>query len=217
MPKYAHLVDKAIAQNLPPAETCDLLSVLFGCEILKLVPGYVSTELNSSLSFDTKGSVAQARKIIQLYEQQGFEKKRILIKMAATWESIRACEILETEGIMCNMTLVLSFAQARACAEAGATLISPFVGRIFDWYKKANPAEEKSYLEKPGECDPGVLSVKKIYEYYLEHNHKTIVMGASFRNKGEVLAMAGCDKLTIAPKLLLELENSAGPVQRQLT
>eukprot|EP00747_Dinoflagellata_sp_TGD_P147657 gnl/TRDRNA2_/TRDRNA2_176840_c2_seq2.p1 gnl/TRDRNA2_/TRDRNA2_176840_c2~~gnl/TRDRNA2_/TRDRNA2_176840_c2_seq2.p1 ORF type:complete len:677 (+),score=148.32 gnl/TRDRNA2_/TRDRNA2_176840_c2_seq2:197-2032(+) len=227
MPEYKSIVDKAIAAGKAAAgagaekdaiveEVCDQLAVGFGIEILKLVKGYVSTELNANLSFNTEESIKQARKIISMYEKAGFDRSRILIKMGSTWESIRACEVLEKEGIKCNMTLLFSFCQAVACAEAGATLISPFVGRILDWYKKANPDKAKEYDSNP-ETDPGVISVKKIYKYYRKHGYKTIVMGASFRNKGEITALAGCDKLTIGPKFLEELEKSEGAVTRKLS
>merc|ERR1712202_103494 len=178
----------------------DKLFVKFGCEILKKVPGRVSTEVDARLSFDIEGSLAKARKFIELYEAEGIKRDRILIKLGTTWEGVQAAKVLEKEGIHCNMTLLFSFAQAVACAEAGVTLISPFVGRILDWHV-AN-TDKKSY--EPLE-DPGVKSVTKIYNYYKKFSYKTIVMGASFRNTGEIKALAGCDFLTISPKLLGEL------------
>ena len=189
----------------------DKLAVSFGVEITKIVPGYVSTEVDARLSFDTAATIARARRIIAMYKEHGVDKSRILIKIASTWEGIRACEVLQKEGISCNMTLLFSLAQAVAAAEAGATLISPFVGRILDWYKKSTGRE--SY---PGDEDPGVLSVRSIYSYYKKFGHDTIVMGASFRNTDEILALAGCDRLTIAPALLEQLKNAAAPVERKL-
>ena len=173
------------------------------------MPGRVSTEVDADLSFDIEGSVTKARKIITEYEKLGLGHKRILIKLAATWEGIRAAEILQREGIDCNMTLVFSLTQAAACADARAFLISPFVGRILDWYSKA---EGKTYT---AETDPGVLSVREIYNYYKAHKIETVVMGASFRNKGEIEALAGCDRLTISPQLLDELANDTGTLTRQ--
>lgn len=189
----------------------DKIFVNFGLEILKIVPGRVSTEVDARLSYDVEGSVEKARALISLYEDAGIRRDRILIKLASTWEGIRAAEILEKEGIHCNMTLMFSLAQAIGCAEAGATLISPFVGRILDWHKKAEGKE--SY---PPEEDPGVLSVTQIFNYYKKMGIKTQVMGASFRNSGEILELAGCDLLTIAPKLLEELEQAEGDVPRKL-
>lgn len=181
----------------------DYLCVLFGCEILKVVPGRVSTEIDARLSFDTKKSVEKALKLIDLYASFGIKKERILIKLASTWEGIKAAEILEKQhGVHCNLTLLFSFAQAVACAEAGVTLISPFVGRILDWYV-AN-TETKKFEPQ---ADPGVISVTSIYNYYKKYDYKTLVMGASFRNIGEIKALAGCDLLTISPSLLKELEN----------
>jgi len=199
-------------------EVCDQLAVSFGIEILKIVPGYVSTEVNANLSFDTEASIAKAKKIIAMYEKAGYKKERVLVKLGSTWESIQACAQLEKQGIACNMTLLFSFCQAVACAEAGATLISPFVGRILDWFKKANPDRVAEYEDPSGEQDPGVLSVKKIYRYYRFHGYKTIVMGASFRNASEIKALAGCDKLTIGPKFLDELEHKVdgASVERKL-
>merc|ERR1719420_718254 len=190
----------------------DQLNVAFGCKILDVVPGYVSTEVDARLSFDTEKSIAKARKLIGMYEKKGISKSRVLIKLGTTWESVKACEVLQKEGILCNMTLLFSFAQAVACAEAGATLISPFVGRIMDWFKKSTG--KASY--EPDE-DPGVLSVRRIYAYYKKYGYKTIVMGASFRNKGEILGLACCDKLTIAPALLQELQSATEPIERALS
>lgn len=189
----------------------DKLAVLFGTEITKIVPGVVSTEVDARLSFDTQATVTKARKLIAMYQEAGVDKSRILIKVASTWEGIRAVEILEKEGIRCNMTLLFSLAQAVCAAEAGATLISPFVGRITDWFKAATGT--KDYAP---DQDPGVKSVRNIYAYYKRFGHKTVVMGASFRNKGQVTALAGCDKLTISPQLLDELKKSNEPVPRVL-
>lgn len=191
-------------------EAADRLIVAIGCEMLSHIPGRISTEVDARLSFDTDATVAKARKLISLYGAQGIGKERVLIKMAATWEGIRAAEQLEKEGINCNLTLLFSFAQARACAEAGVYLISPFVGRILDWHKA------KTGQEYEADTDPGVISVRDIYRYYKEHGYETVVMGASFRNLGEVLALAGCDRLTISPALLDELANQQGTVIRQL-
>ena len=219
LPQYAPLIDEAIAygkqqsqdkaQQLVDAE--DKLAVNIGLEILKLVPGRVSTEVDARLSYDTEATVAKARKLIALYEAAGINKNRILIKIASTWQGIRAAEILEKEGINCNLTLLFSEAQARACAEAGVYLISPFVGRILDWYK-AN-TDKKEYA--PAE-DPGVISVTKIYNYYKQYGYKTVVMGASFRNVGEIIELAGCDRLTIAPPLLKTLHETPDAVVRKL-
>ncbi|MFC6669284.1 transaldolase [Marinobacterium aestuariivivens] len=192
-------------------EACDRLVVAMGCLILNHVPGRVSTEVNARLSFDTKASIARARRLVALYEEAGIDRDRILIKLASTWEGIRAAEVLEREGIECNLTLIFSFAQARACAEAGAFLISPFVGRILDWYRKANPDTDYA----PDE-EPGVLQVREIYRYFRRHGYPTVVMGASFRNSGEILALAGCDRLTISPALLEELAHTEGSVERVL-
>ena len=219
LPQYASLIDEAIAygkqqsqdkaQQLIDAE--DKLAVNIGLEILKLVLGRVSTEVDARLSYDTDATVLKARKLIALYEAAGINKNRILIKIAATWQGIRAAEILEKEGINCNLTLLFSEAQARACAEAGVYLISPFVGRILDWYK-AN-SDKKEYA--PAE-DPGVISVTKIYNYYKQYGYKTVVMGASFRNVGEIIELAGCDRLTIAPPLLKILHETPNAVERKL-
>lgn len=214
MPEYAYLLDKALAEAGAGAELpaiIDRLLVLFGLEILKLVPGRVSTEVDARLSFDTEGTVAKAREIIALYAKAGIPPERILIKIASTWEGIKAAEQLEKEGIHCNLTLLFSFAQAVACAEAGVQLISPFVGRILDWHKKATG---KDFA--PSE-DPGVQSVSFIYTYYKKYGYKTEIMGASFRNKGEILELAGCDLLTIAPALLAELAASSETVARKLS
>jgi transaldolase len=191
--------------------TLDQLAVNFGAEILKIVPGRVSTEVDARLSFDTDATVERARRLIGLYEAAGLDRSRILIKIASTWEGIRAAEILEREGIHCNLTLLFSFAQAVACAEAGVTLISPFVGRILDWYRKAEGVD--GY---PAHEDPGVKSVTRIYRYYKKHDYPTVVMGASFRNTGEILELAGCDLLTISPQLMAELEAAEGEVPRKL-
>lgn len=216
--EYAPLIDQSItyakAQSNDKAQqiqdTCDMLAVNIGKEILNVVPGRISTEVDARLSFDTEGSVIKARHLIKLYNDAGITNDRILIKLASTWEGIRAAEILEKEGINCNLTLLFSFAQARACAEAGVFLISPFVGRIMDWYK----AKEGRSFE--AQEDPGVISVTGIYNYYKEHGYKTVVMGASFRNIGEILELAGCDRLTISPQLLQELEDATGVVEQKL-
>jgi transaldolase len=219
LPQYAPLIDEAItyakaqsadkAQQLIDAE--DKLAVNIGLEILKIVPGRISTEVDARLSYDTQATVEKARKLIALYNAAGISNDRILIKIASTWQGIRASEILEKEGINCNLTLLFSEAQARACAEAGVYLISPFVGRILDWYK-AN-TDKKEYA--PAE-DPGVISVTKIYNYYKEYGYKTVVMGASFRNVGEITELAGCDRLTIAPTLLKELQENSTALVRKL-
>jgi len=188
----------------------DQLAVAFGSELARLVPGRVSTEVDADLSFDTARSVEKARSIIKAYATNGISREKVLIKLASTWEGIRAAEILQKDGIDCNLTLLFSLAQAAACAEAGAFLISPFVGRILDWYVKN---EGKSYT---AETDPGVLSVRQIYAYYKRHGYRTVVMGASFRNIGEIEALAGCDRLTIAPALLDQLAKADGALPRQL-
>lgn len=210
-PNYAKIIDEAVKLGKNNLEdTMDLVCVLFGCEIVKIIPGRVSTEVDARLSFDVKSSVAKALKLIKLYEERGVKKDRILIKLATTWEGLQAAKILENEhGIHCNMTLLFSMAQAVLAAEVGATLISPFVGRIYDYYKV------KSY-ENPFD-DPGVISVTKIYNYYKKHNYKTVVMGASFRNISEIKCLAGCDLLTISPTLLKELDEEKNvEVKRQL-
>jgi transaldolase len=217
MPAYRHLVEEATEQAVEGGgghdqmaeEFIDRLFVLFGGEILKVVPGRVSTEVAASLSFDMAGTVAKARKLISLYEQKGVSRERILIKIASTWEGIRAAEILEKDDIHCNLTLLFSFAQAVACAEAGVTLISPFVGRIYDWYKK-------EHGEIAPDQDPGVASVTRIYNYYKKYGYKTQVMGASFRNVNQIVLLAGCDLLTISPELLEELERTEGALDRKL-
>lgn len=213
MPEYGWLVDKAVQDAGPTADlgsVIDGLLVLFGGEILKIVPGRVSTEVDARLSFDTAGTVAKAREIIARYERAGITRERVLIKIASTWEGIKAAEQLERDGIRCNLTLLFSFAQAVACAEAKVQLISPFVGRILDWYKKSTG---KDYA--PAE-DPGVKSVTEIYNYYKKYGHATEVMGASFRNTGEITELAGCDLLTISPQLLGELQKSTAPLVRKL-
>lgn len=203
-PQYAKIIDEAIKLGKNNLEdTMDLIFVLFGCEILKLIPGRVSTEVDARLSFNVQASVSKALKLIKLYEERGINKDRILIKLASTWEGIQAAKILENEhGIHCNMTLLFSLVQAVPCAEVGATLISPFVGRIYDYY------QVKKY-DDPYQ-DPGVKSVTKIYNYYKKHGYKTVVMGASFRNLDEIKCLAGCDLLTISPALLEGLENERG-------
>jgi transaldolase len=218
-PEYRTLVDQAVAEfkksKLSGQKQIDAILdrilILFGLEILKIVPGRVSTEVDARLSFDTAGTVAKAHQIIKLYEKAGIDRKRILIKIASTWEGIEAARILQKEKINCNMTLLFSMAQAVACAEAKAKLISPFVGRILDWYKKSTG---KDYA--PAE-DPGVLSVTQIYNYYKTFGHKTEVMGASFRNKGEITELCGCDLLTISPGLLGELQASSEKLTRKLS
>ena len=219
MPAYRHLVEEAAEQASDlggshaqmAEEFIDQLFVLFGSEILKVVPGRVSTEVAASLSFDTPGTVAKARKLISLYQKKGVPRERILVKIASTWEGIRAANELEQEGIHCNLTLLFSFAQAVACAEAGVTLISPFVGRIYDWYKKEGGGKEIA----PDE-DPGVASVTRIYNYYKKYGYKTQVMGASFRNVNQIVRLAGSDLLTISPELLDQLEQAEGTVARNL-
>ncbi len=212
MEQYAGLVSDAVNNTSSIADACDHLAVGIGAEILKIVPGRVSTEVDARLSFDTAASVEKAKKLIGLYEAAGYGKERILIKLAATWEGIRAAEILEKEGINCNLTLLFSFSQAAACAHAGAFLISPFVGRILDWYKANTDTKEYSAFE-----DPGVISVTRIYNYYKQHGYNTVVMGASFRNTGELEALAGCDRLTISPDLLGQLEADSGNLARVLS
>jgi len=219
MPQYSALVDAAIAAARAGATkeeqvdiAMDRLFVDFGCEILKVVEGRVSTEVDARLSFDREAQVAKALKLIAMYEAKGVAKERVLIKLSSTWEGIKAAEELEAQhGIHCNLTLLFSFAQAVACAEAKVTLISPFVGRIMDWYKAKHA---KTYQ---AEEDPGVLSVRKIFNYYKKHGYATVVMGASFRNTGEITALAGCDLLTIAPKLLAELDASSEAVPKKLS
>ena len=217
-PAYAHLVDKAVADRKGSGligakrldDVIDYILVAFGLEILKIVPGRVSTETDARLSFDTQGSIAKAHQLIALYEKNGISRDRVLIKIASTWEGIKAAESLAKEGIRCNLTLLFSMAQAIACAEAGVQLISPFVGRILDWHKAAT---KKDYA--PAE-DPGVVSVTEIFNYYKKHGYGTEVMGASFRNKGEITELAGCDLLTISPALLGELQASTDPLAKKL-
>jgi len=219
MPEYQHLIDDAIAYgnenggDLDARVTAatDKLFVNFGKEILKIVPGRVSTEVDARLSFDVEGSIKKAREFIRLYEAAGISKDRILIKLSTTWEGVQAAKVLEQDGIHCNMTLLFSFAQAVACAEAGVTLISPFVGRIFDWYVKNTGVKEYPLLE-----DPGVVSVTKIYNYYKKYDYKTVVMGASFRNTNQIKALTGCDLLTISPSLLESLKNDTETTYEQL-
>jgi transaldolase len=219
MPDYAYLVEDAVAYGKQMGKTeeeqlthaMDKLTVNFGSEILKIVPGRVSTEVDARLSYDIQGSIDKAHKLIDLYKEKGVEKERILIKLASTWEGVQAAKVLEKEGIHCNMTLLFCLGQAIACAEAKATLISPFVGRILDWHKNSEGVD--SY---PPEKDPGVVSVQKIYTYLKKFGHKIQVMGASFRNVDEVLHLAGCDLLTISPKYLEELKNSDGKIVQYL-
>ncbi len=218
LPEYVPLIVDAISwaksrsqdREQQALDAMDKLAVDVGLEVLKFIPGRISTEVDARLSFDTQATLARARKLSALYNESGIANDRVLIKIASTWEGIRAAEILEREGIRCNLTLLFGFAQARASAEAGATLISPFVGRILDWHKAKGTADFSP------ENDPGVQSVRKIYAYYKEHGYKTIVMGASFRNMGEIVALAGCDRLTIAPALLEELEATEGMLERKL-
>ena len=213
MPGYAHLIDKAIKDAGSAAATeqvIDQLLVLFGAEILKIVPGRVSTEVDARLSFNRDGSIVKAQEIIALYEKAGIPRQRVLIKLASTWEGIKAAELLHRDKINCNLTLLFSFAQAVACAEANVQLISPFVGRILDWHKK-NTGKDYAPAE-----DPGVISVTQIYTYYKKFGYQTEVLGASFRNKGEITELAGCDLLTISPALLGELKASTEPLARKL-
>ncbi|MEI8364877.1 MAG: transaldolase [Parachlamydiaceae bacterium] len=218
-PQYRHLIDEAINYaKSHAASTQEQLSLLmeklfvnFGIEILKLIPGRVSTEVDARLSFDIEGSIKKARSLITMYESAGISRKRILIKLASTWEGTKAAAVLEKEGIHCNMTLLFSMPQAIACAEAHATLISPFVGRILDWYRKNDGINEYPPAE-----DPGVISVTDIYNYFKKFGYQTQIMGASFRNANEILELAGCDLLTIAPALLEELTNATGDVPRKL-
>jgi len=213
MEEYASVVDDAVAYGKGDVSvTMDKLAVAFGTEITKIVPGYVSTEVDARLSFDTEATIAKALELIKMYKEVGVDKKRILIKIAATWEGIQAAKVLESEhGITCNLTLIFSIAQAIACAEAGCTLISPFVGRIMDWYKKAQGVDGFAPAE-----DPGVMSVTAIYNYYKKHGHNTIVMGASFRNTDEICELAGCDRLTISPPLLDQLLSTEGSLPQKL-
>ncbi|MFC3092659.1 transaldolase [Alteromonas sediminis] len=220
LPQYASLIQESVdwakSQSADIAQQVidagDKLAVLIGKEISALIPGRISTEVDARLSFDTNATIEKAHRLIALYDQAGIDKSRILIKIASTWEGIKAAEHLEKEGINCNLTLLFSFAQARACAESGVYLISPFVGRILDWYKANTGVDSYAPLE-----DPGVQSVTRIYNYYKEHGYKTVVMGASFRNIGEIQALAGCDRLTISPQLLEELANEKTALPTQLT
>jgi transaldolase len=211
-PEYRPLLEQAVANanGASTEEVIDRLLIAFGVEILKYVPGRVSTEIDAALSFDTEATVAKGRELIALYEAAGIPRERVLIKIASTWEGIRAAEILEKDGIRCNLTLLFSLCQAIACAEAGVQLISPFVGRIYDWYKKSTGTDYQ------GADDPGVQSVKRIYQYYRKFGYKTEVMGASFRNTSQILELAGCDLLTISPDLLQKLADTEGAVERKL-
>ncbi len=218
-PRYEHLVDDALhyAMHFPGDRAArteafmDKLLVNFGCEILKIIPGRVSTEVDAGLSFDVEGTLAKARKLIGMYEKAGIDRERVLIKIASTWEGIRAAEQLERKGIHCNLTLLFSFAQAVACAEAGVTLISPFVGRIYDWYKKERGGDI------PADEDPGVASVTRTYHYFKKFGYKTQIMGASFRKVEQIVRLAGCDLLTISPDLLAQMEKTDGEVTRRLS
>ncbi len=215
MPEYAGVVDEAInAVGARSAGDVDAvterLAVTFGAKLLDLVPGYVSTECDADLSFDVEGSVRKAHRFIELYDKMGADSSRVLIKVASTWEGMQAAERLQKDGIKTNMTLMFGFAQARAAADAGAFLVSPFVGRIRDWYSK------QGYTDFDDETDPGVKSVQRIFRYYKGHGYKTVIMGASFRTLGEIEALAGCDRLTISPKFLGQLAEETGPVQRRL-
>ena len=220
LPSYASLLDRARAQAAAAggdsrrqlAACCDHFAVAVGREILSIVPGRVSTEVDARLSFDTTATIERARRLIGLYEDAGIGRERILIKTASTWEGIRAAAALEKDGINCNLTLLFGFAQAKACADAGTYLISPFVGRILDWYKANTDITIAS-----GDDDPGVQSVQRIYRFYKHHGYKTVVMGASFRNTGEIEALAGCDRLTISPVLLEELAADSGDLPRRLS
>jgi transaldolase len=215
---YKPLLEKTVKQHAskPMAQIIDHLLIAFGTEILKIVPGRVSTEVDARLSFDTPASINKGREIIKLYADTGIDKKRILIKLASTWEGIRAMEVLQKEGVHCNMTLLFSPVQAAAAAEAGAQLISPFVGRIYDWYKKSAGADWDA-VKMGGANDPGVQSVRKIYGYYKKFGYKTEVMGASFRNVSQITELAGCDLLTISPDLLQKLADSNEKVERKLS
>lgn len=219
MPQYSKLIDDAVEYaDGDLSLAMDKVSVNFGIEITKIVPGYVSTEVDARLSFDTEATIAKARKLIGLYKEAGIDKSRILIKIAATWEGIQAAKVIEKEdGITCNLTLIFSKAQAIACAEAGATLISPFVGRIMDFHKAEELKKDPGFSGfDPPSTDPGVVSVTEIYNYYKKHGYQTIVMGASFRNTDEILELTGCDRLTISPGLIEELKNSEGAVEKKL-
>jgi transaldolase len=210
--EYKPLLAKAVRDNAGASTgaVIDKLLIAFGVEILKIIPGRVSTEIDAALSFDTAANVAKGRELIALYEAAGIDRERVLIKIAATWEGIRAAEVLEQEGIHCNLTLLFALPQAIACAEANVKLISPFVGRIYDWYKKSTG------IDYTGEQDPGVQSVKRIYQYYRKFGYQTEVMGASFRNISQIVELAGCDLLTISPDLLQQLADSNAPMERKL-
>lgn len=216
--QYRHLAAEALQWAASHATgdarislAADKLAVLIGQQLMAQVPGYVSTEVDARLSFDTMATIEKAHQLLELYQAQGSDTSRVLIKIAATWEGIQAARVLEQQGVRCNLTLIFSFAQARACAEAGSYLISPFVGRILDWYKKQQPEQDFS-----GERDPGVQFVRRVYQYFKTHRYSTIVMGASFRNSEEIRQLAGCDRLTISPALLQELADSTGSVPRRL-
>jgi len=212
-PEYRPLLEQTVREHKAkaPSDIIDHLLIAFGTKILSLIPGRVSTETDARLSFDTAATIEKGRALITLYEAAGIKRERVLIKIASTWEGIRAAEVLEAEGIRCNMTLLFSLPQAIACAEAGAQLVSPFVGRIYDWYKKASGED---YI---GANDPGVLSVKRIYEYYKKFGYQTEVMGASFRNTSQIIELAGCDLLTISPDLLQKLADSDAQITRKLS
>ncbi|WP_079202101.1 transaldolase [Pseudomonas sp. CC6-YY-74] len=212
MPGYAQLLKNAVnASQGDLGLACDRFGVTVGQEILKIIPGRISTEVDARLSFDTQATLRRAERLIDLYDQAGIGRERVLIKIAATWEGIRAAEQLEKAGVQCNLTLLFSFAQAQVCADAGAFLISPFVGRIYDWYKKA---EGRDFV---GAEDPGVQSVTRIYNYYKANGYATVVMGASFRNIGQIEQLAGCDRLTISPDLLQQLADDQSPLERMLS
>lgn len=218
--KYAHLLQTAKLQaealggsNADMLQNMtDQLAVLLGSEISQMIPGRISTEVDARLSFDTQATLAKARQLIEMYAKFGVGRERVLIKIASTWEGIQAAKILENEGIQCNLTLLFGFSQAKACADAGVFLISPFVGRILDWHKVRYPDQDFS-----GELDPGVASVSRIYRYYKTHGYDTVVMGASFRNIGEIRSLAGCDRLTISPALMQELSDSQEVLERRLS
>ena len=211
LPRYAELLKQAVSLSKGDVDLAsDRFGVTVGREILQVIPGRISTEVDARLSFDTQATLSRAKRLVELYEEAGVSRERILIKIASTWEGIRAAEQLEKSGVQTNLTLLFSFAQARACADAGAFLISPFVGRIYDWYKKA---EGRDYV---GAEDPGVQSVARIYDYYKAQGHKTVVMGASFRNISQIEQLAGCDRLTISPELLQQLADDNGTLERKL-
>jgi transaldolase len=215
---YKPLLEKTVRdhKDKPVGTIVDRLLIAFGTEILKIIPGRVSTEVDARLSFDTKGSIDKAHELIKLYEAAGIGRERVLIKLASTWEGVRAAEVLQKEGVKCNMTLLFSLAQAAACADAGAQLISPFVGRIYDWYKKSLGSEWDD-VKNGGANDPGVQSVRRIYAYYKKFDYETEVMGASFRTTSQIIELAGCDLLTISPDLLQKLQDSTEKVERKLS